>query len=56
MAKIIAHNIQSCASWIVINPVRLRAIVFVLLVVLALLVIIAPTTMAWAGNAPGGSH
>jgi len=56
MTKMITRNFQSCASWIVINPARLRAIVFVLLLVLALLVMVAPTTMVFAGDAIGGSH
>ena len=56
MSKSITRTMQSCASWIVINPARLRAIVFVLLMLLALLVVVAPSTVDFAGYATGGGH
>jgi hypothetical protein len=56
MSKMLSRNIHACASWIIINPARLRTIVFIVLLVLALLVLVAPTTLAFAGDAIGGSH
>lgn len=53
---LIAAFVASLAAWFTANPIRVRAAVAMILLVLVVLSVAMPGVVAFAGDASGGGH